>query len=263
MPIVALATRPHRDVASARWDRHLCAVAVTGISPVVQSLKHLLRPHCTAMRQPKLALKLLRSREIYAERTMLRTTRIWLMLLCVSASGEGFAVGGEFSLTSADGSSYSLANSRGKVVVLSFGYTFCPDVCPTALGTIGTALNRLTEDEVERIDALFVSLDPDRDTPERLREYTRYFHPRLLGLTGSAEQLRSVADRYRVRYDFVGKGEREHYSMDHGASLYLIDAEGKLFRILPHGLPPQALVDSLRFALNLPDRPDRSSTGRP
>ena len=104
---------------------------------------------------------------------MLRTTRIWLMLLCVSASGEGFAVGGEFSLTSADGSSYSLANSRGKVVVLSFGYTFCPDVCPTALGTIGTALNRLTEDEVQRIDALFVSLDPDRDTPERLREYTR------------------------------------------------------------------------------------------
>ena len=192
---------------------------------------------------------------------MSRMTPIWVLILCLSASGESFALGGDFTLTAPDGSSYSLQDSRGKVVLLTFGYTFCPDICPTTLSAIAAALKRLTPEEARRVDALFVSLDPDRDTPERLGEYTRYFHPQLLGLTGSAEQLHEVAARYHVRYSFVGKGEQEHYTLDHGANLYLIDAEGKLFRILPYGLPTEALVESLRSALHLRNRPDRSSAG--
>jgi protein SCO1/2 len=186
---------------------------------------------------------------------MKKLAGIWLSILLAGTTGRGLALGGDFTLTADDGSQYSLHDSAGKVVVLSFGYTFCPDICPTALATVANALNGLTAAEADRVEALFISLDPDRDTPERLHEYTRFFHPKLRGLTGSAERLHEIAERYRVRYDFVGKSEREHYSLDHSASLYLIDGSGELFRILPHGLPPRALLESVRLALRLPARP--------
>ncbi|MEW8606564.1 MAG: SCO family protein [Candidatus Thiodiazotropha sp.] len=175
--------------------------------------------------------------------------RVFLFFSLLSLTGTSFGVGGDFTLTADDGSSYSLRDSRGKVVVLVFGYTYCPDVCPTALATISSVLDSLGDDS-KRVDALFVSLDPDRDSAELLAEYTKHFHPRLLGLTGTAEVLKQVADRYQVRYSFFGKGEKVHYTMDHSASLYLIDSEGKLSRILPHGMPPKALYESLRSVLS-------------
>jgi protein SCO1/2 len=165
---------------------------------------------------------------------------------CLSTAAWG--IGGDFELTADDRSTYSLADSRGQVVVLAFGYTFCPDVCPTALANIAHALRRLGDD-ADDVDALFITLDPDRDTPEHLAAYTDFFHPRLRGLTGTPEQLADVAARYRVRYAFVGKGEKEHYSLDHSANLYVIDRGGRVIRMLPHGLPAEALVDSLRAAL--------------
>lgn len=169
--------------------------------------------------------------------------------LFLLAGTKAFGLGGDFTLTVDDGASYSLVDSRGRVVVLSFGYTFCPDVCPTGLATIAAALDSLGE-QADQVDAFFISLDPDRDTPEVLQQYTRFFHPRLVGLTGTADQLQKVADQFRVRYEFVGKGTKERYSMDHSANLYVIDSEGKLFSILPHGLPPRALADSLRVAIS-------------
>ena len=172
----------------------------------------------------------------------------WVVVACVLFSAPVWSLGGGFTLTADDGSRYSLADSRGHAVVLAFGYTFCPDVCPTALATIAGALNEIGGD-AERVDALFVSLDPDRDTPEVLRQYTRYFHPRLRGLTGDPEALREVAERYHVSYAFVGKGENERYTLDHSANLYVIDEQGHLIQMLPHGLPPRALADSLRHAL--------------
>ncbi|WP_316369569.1 SCO family protein [Candidatus Thiodiazotropha sp. CDECU1] len=181
---------------------------------------------------------------------MLLIVRNCLMLIVISAVGVCSAkeVGGDFTLVAHDGSEYSLQDSRGKVVVIAFGYTFCPDICPTALSTISSALNSLGDD-VDLVDALFVSLDPERDTLEHLAEYTQYFHTNLLGLTGTPEQLHEIAKLYQVRYDFVDKGTNKYYTMDHSANLYIIDAEGNLVRILPHGLPPQALLDSLRFAI--------------
>ncbi|MCB1800434.1 MAG: SCO family protein [Gammaproteobacteria bacterium] len=171
------------------------------------------------------------------------------ILFCAAiASSATFGLGGDFTLTADDGSDYSLSDSRGKVVILSFGFTFCPDICPTALATISLALRGLGDD-ASHVDAFFISLDPDRDTPDHLREYTRYFHRDLRGLTGTAEDLKTVADRYRVRYSFVGKGTDKHYTMDHSANLYVIDAQGKLFGILPHGLPPDAVTNSLKSAL--------------
>lgn len=179
---------------------------------------------------------------------MYRIYPFGFLLMALLTAGQVQAVGGDFCLTSDDGSDYSLTESRGKAVVLAFGFTFCPDVCPTALATVAAALNSLGN-QADEVDALFVSLDPDRDTPEKLHHYTRYFHPRLRGLTGDAETLREVADQYRVRYSFVGKGTREYYTMDHSANLFVIDPNGKLLRIVPHGMPPKVLADSLRLAL--------------
>lgn len=176
-----------------------------------------------------------------------------VIAFCLLITGPVFGLGGEFTLTSDDRSSYSLSDSRGQAVVLSFGFTFCPDICPTALATIAAALNSLG-DQAKKVDAFFVSLDPERDTPEHLQAYTRYFHERLRGLTGDAETLRQVADQYHVRYAFVGKGQTKHYTLDHSAGLYVIDTNGKLLRIIPHGLPAKVLADSLRLALRM-DRP--------
>lgn len=174
------------------------------------------------------------------------------MLLAVLVH-DTMALGGDFTLTADDGTDYSLSDSRGKAVVISFGYTHCPDICPTGLAVIASALNSI-EGDAKRVDAFFISLDPDRDTADFLREYTRFFHPGLRGLTGSAEELQQVAELYRVRYNFVGKGTAPHYTMDHSASLYVVDTQGKLLRIIPHGLPPRVLADSLIMALTMADQ---------
>lgn len=181
---------------------------------------------------------------------MLNRFSIGLALILLLFGNSVFALGGDFTLTADDGTAYSLADSRGRVVVMSFGFTSCPDVCPTALATMAVALEDMG-DQAENIDALFVSLDPDRDTPDLLREYTRYFHPRLRGLTGDAGALRQVAQQYRVRYAFVGKGKIDHYTLDHSANLFIIDPAGNLSRIVPHGLPPKVLADGMRHALRL------------
>ncbi|WP_052760992.1 SCO family protein [Sedimenticola thiotaurini] len=175
-----------------------------------------------------------------------------LIATLLFTGSNAFGIGGDFTLTGSDGKPYSLSDSRGHVVVLSFGYTFCPDVCPTSLATISAALSSIGE-AAEQIDPLFISVDPDRDTPEKLREYTHYFHPRMKGLTGTAEQIAEVAKRYHARFDFVGKGETENYTIDHTANLYVIDRNGKLAAVLPHGLPPQALADGLMSTLEQSD----------
>lgn len=184
--------------------------------------------------------------------------RSLILIVLMGAGTNALGLGGDFDLIADDGSKYSLADSRGQVVVVSFGYTSCPDVCPTALSTIGAALDRIGDD-AEKVDPLFISLDPDRDTPEHLREYTRFFHPRLRGLTGDAAQLKEVADLYHARYEFVGKGEKERYTLDHSASLYVIDTEGRMLRIVPHGMPPRVLADSLRIAISIGESRDRLS----
>lgn len=183
---------------------------------------------------------------------------IYIALLFVCTS-NAFGIGGDFHLTASDGKPYSLADSRGHIVVLSFGYTFCPDVCPTALATISAALNSIGK-AAEQVDPLFISVDPDRDTPEKMRQYTRYFHPNLIGLTGSEAEIADIAKRYHARFEFVGKGETPNYTIDHTANLYVIDRKGKLMAVLPHGLPPQALADSLLSALNQSPETNQLST---
>ena len=161
-------------------------------------------------------------------------------------------IGGDFTLTDHNGNSWSTADSRGKVIVLTFGYTHCADVCPTALATIAAAMGQLDSDSA-KVQPLFVSLDPDRDTQQTLASYVPWFHTSMIGLTGTPDQLAEIAGRYRVRYQFVGKGETEHYSLDHSANLYVLDMSGELVRVIPHGLPPQVLTKAIRAALSRGD----------
>jgi protein SCO1/2 len=172
-----------------------------------------------------------------------------LGLAWLSTASLAATAGGDFELTDQNGEPWSTTSARGQVVLLSFGYTFCPDICPTTLATMNAALRQLGADAAE-VQPVFVSLDPERDTPERLREYVNWFNPRLIGLTGSAETLAQVADRYRVRYALVQATDADYYTLDHSASLYLLDRQGELARMLPHGLPTDALVSAIEDLLH-------------
>lgn len=182
---------------------------------------------------------------------MYRSICLLLGALCVapSAMAAEDPIGGDFRLIDQSGKPFSLAQMRGYVVVLSFGYTFCPDVCPTTLATVAAALHQMG-DRSDQVRSIFISLDPDRDTPEHLGPYVRFFDQRMIALTGSAAALADVAKRYGVKYAFVGKGEREHYSMDHTASVYILDQEGRVARIVPFGLPPDEISATLEQLLS-------------
>lgn len=155
-----------------------------------------------------------------------------------------FAVGGDFTLTAHTGKTYSLQQARGKVVIMAFGYTYCPDICPTALASITSAIDGLGNASTD-VQPIFISLDPDRDTPQRLKDYVGYFDPGMIGLTGTSGTLAEVAARYHAKYAFVGKGKIPNYSMDHSAILYLMDRQGQLARILPHNTPPKAIMQAI------------------
>lgn len=158
-------------------------------------------------------------------------------------------MGGDFTLTSAKGP-VSLSDFRGKVVLVYFGYTWCPDICPLNLGYLTLALDKLEPEERERVQVLFISVDPGRDTPDRLREYTDYFAPDVLGLTGTAPILAETAALYGAAYRRGEEGSSAlGYSVDHSAFTYLLDTSGKLKQTLDHATPPENIVAAIRSQL--------------
>ncbi|HEY5719357.1 MAG TPA: SCO family protein [Gammaproteobacteria bacterium] len=156
-----------------------------------------------------------------------------------------FTLGGEFELTDHAGGRTRLSDLRGNVVLLFFGYTHCPDICPSLLADLRLALGRLGE-HGERVRALFVSVDPERDGPEQLRAYVTPFGPRFLGLTGSAEELAAVARRFGAAYEIEphAPGARD-YEVAHSAFTYLIDAQGTVQVMVRYGTPWEALADEI------------------
>ncbi len=158
--------------------------------------------------------------------------------------------GGDFTLQSWQGP-VSLQDFRGKLVLLYFGYTWCPDVCPTNLGYIALALSKLQADEAQQVQVLFVSVDPERDTPQHLKDYTAFFHQQVLGLTGTEEQLRELAKRYGAAYRKVETGDSASgYLVDHSAFTYLISPDGKLDGQLDHATAPEKIVAEIRRRLS-------------
>ncbi|MEJ2619558.1 MAG: SCO family protein [Candidatus Thiodiazotropha sp.] len=156
--------------------------------------------------------------------------------------------GGEFSLDSYQGE-VSLEDFRGSVVFLYFGYTWCPDICPTNLSMISAVLDEMSESERVKVQPIFVSVDPARDTVQRLKEYVEYFHPRLLGLTGDAATIAEVAGRYGAAYQIHAEEGVDNYVVDHTADTYLIGVDGKLAKIFPHGTDSQVLLTAVRALL--------------
>ncbi len=139
----------------------------------------------------------------------------------------GVSIGGSFSLTDASGRAVTDRDFRGKYLLVYFGYTFCPDVCPTTLNQMAGALDTLGA-RADRIQPLFVTVDPGRDTPAVLLQYTAAFTPRLLGLTGTPEQIAAVAKAYRVYYAEHRTGTAPlDYTMDHSSIIYLMAPDGQ------------------------------------
>jgi protein SCO1/2 len=164
-----------------------------------------------------------------------------------NVTSGSIAVGGPFSLTDQDGHSKSLADFRGKFVLLYFGYTRCPDVCPTTLAVMGAALAKLGM-QAARVAPVFVTIDPARDTPAILKLYVKSFGPKFIGLTGSPAELAKVEHEYRVvaaKHPLPGGG----YAMDHSSVLYLLGPDGKLVAFYDEAITADTLAKDLRQKL--------------
>ena len=146
----------------------------------------------------------------------------------VDASGEDMPAGGDFTLTSLQGP-VNLSDHRGKVVLLFFGFTSCADVCPLSLARVGACLSSLEAGQADRVSAMFITLDPERDTAERMGQYAGFFHPGIVGLTGDAEAIDDVTARYGITWERKSSpGSALGYSISHPDTILLVDAEGTL-----------------------------------
>ena len=158
-------------------------------------------------------------------------------------------IGGPFTLVNGDGKTVTDSDFRGKWMLIYFGYTFCPDVCPTALSTVTGAMDKLPPAQADKITPMFITVDPARDTPEVVKGYAEAFHPRMVGLTGSAEQIDAVKKAYKVygqRAKATGKGDDDAtYTVDHSSILYLIGPDGRFAAHFPHGTTVDQLAASL------------------
>ena len=167
----------------------------------------------------------------------------------------GASFGRELALADHHGKARTLADFRGKAVVIFFGFTQCPDVCPTALSALAEAMRRLGPDAT-RVQVLFVTIDPERDTADLLSRYVPAFHPSFLGLRGDAEATARVAKEFKVLYQKVPGQTPDTYTMDHSAGLYLFDPQGRLRVFESHGQGAEAIAHDLRELL-------RGSDGSP
>jgi protein SCO1/2 len=184
---------------------------------------------------------------VESDRFYFKLLLIALLGVCSCQTWAGDSIGGDFSLTDQDGRSFQLNQLGGKVVLLFFGYTFCPDICPTELASLAAVLNAL-EDDTEQVQAVFVTVDPERDTPEVLKSYVSYFNKNLIGLTGSSDQIAQVTNRYRVKFHKHSRPGGA-YSIDHSANLYVINRAGQLAMVVPYGLPPEHVLSVVRHLL--------------
>lgn len=166
-----------------------------------------------------------------------------------STDVTGADFGRDFELIDHNGKLRHLADFRGKAVVMFFGFTHCPDVCPTTLAELNAAL-RLLGDRANDIQVLFVTVDPERDTPDVLRAYVTAFNPAFLGLTGSTEQIATVAREFRVIHQKVEGSSAGSYSVDHSAGTYMFDAQGRLRLYASYGLGGEVLASDLERLLD-------------
>ncbi len=160
----------------------------------------------------------------------------------------GANYGKTFVLTDHHGNRRSLEDFHGQAVTLFFGFTQCPDVCPTSLATMGEVM-ALLGDDADRVQALFVTVDPERDTQELLAHYVPVFDPRFLGLYGTLEETEAVAKEFRIFFRKSGDTTGMNYTIDHSAGTYLFDPQGRLRLYVRHGASADDIAADLRVLL--------------
>ncbi|HSL30096.1 MAG TPA: SCO family protein [Anaerolineales bacterium] len=161
---------------------------------------------------------------------------------------EPYPVAPEIELVHADGSTLRLSDMRGRVVMVFFGYTSCPDVCPTTMAELNQALGEMGED-AEQVQVLYVTVDPERDTPERVQEYVNHFNADFIGLSGSEAELAEVWNDYGVYRAIVEGTSAAGYLVDHTARVTVIDQQGNLRISFPFDTPVDDIVNDLQLLL--------------
>ncbi len=185
-----------------------------------------------------------------------------MLMLCLAACGAGehrfrstditgANYGKTLELRDTSGRQRSLADFKGKVVVLFFGFTQCPDVCPTTLGQVSAALKELGADAA-RVQVVFVTLDPERDTPALIAQYLAAFNSDFLGLSGDLDATRAVAKEFKVFFEKRAGSSPGRYSIDHSSQTYVIDAKGRLRLFVRHERLGEDLVTDIRTLLRQP-----------
>lgn len=156
--------------------------------------------------------------------------------------------GRDFSLVAADGKPRRLGDYKGKVVAMFFGYTHCPDVCPTTMSRLREAMKQLGDD-ANRVQVLFVTLDPERDTPELLAQYVPAFDPSFVGLTGTPEAIAATAKDFKVFYRRQPGSSPERYTIDHSAGIFVFDPQGRLRLFMRDGEEAAKMAADIRVLL--------------
>ena len=168
----------------------------------------------------------------------------------INVNNKQSTVGGDFVLTDQNGERFDLKSLRGKLVLIFFGYTYCPDICPTELSSVAQVLRSL-DDKADQVKALFISIDPERDTPQKLKQYVPYYSPQLIGLTGTPDEVNKVADAYHVQRKIHPHNKNDtFYLVDHSANLFVLGPEGNIKQIIPFGLPVEHIQAIVNQELN-------------
>ncbi len=166
----------------------------------------------------------------------------------VPARPANLPAGGDFVLQTVDGP-FDTKTERGKVLLLYFGYTNCPDICPASLAAGGMALNALTPEERAKVRLLMISVDPERDSLQHLKEYTGFFHPQMLGATGTPAEIAKIAGSFGAGYIKQPAKADGSYAVDHTVSTYVVGPDGKLAAVLDLGTPNEKLLATIRQLL--------------
>lgn len=162
---------------------------------------------------------------------------------------EPYPVAAEIALTRADGTPFRLSEMRGKIVMLFFGYTSCPDVCPTTMAELKQALEKIGA-KADQVQVLYVTVDPGRDTPQRVQEYVDHFNPDFIGLSGSEAELAKVWNNYGVFREIVDGTSAAGYLVNHTARVTMIDQQGNLRVSFPFDTPVENIVHDLELLLD-------------
>ena len=158
-------------------------------------------------------------------------------------------IGGPFTLTNQKGERVTQATFQGKYMLVSFGYTSCPDVCPAELQLMANAVDLLGPN-AEKVTPIFITVDPQRDTVPQIASYVENFHPRMVGLTGTPEEVKEAASAYRVYYAKAeGASTASGYLMDHSTFIYLMDPQGQYVTHFPYGITREKLADGITKAM--------------